>query len=227
MRERLVLVARRGQETALLLVKQAHPICYLGGALADPRCTLLFGNHDLPYAWPENLFIERPGFSEEKALAVGSVLSAGHWAQLALCARVGPWLVSHAGFTRGLVPEETLADPEALAERCRRALSRAANGEIDPLLLAGRDRGGRQPAGGVTWGDFRRFQSSEGIHQLVGHTPDPCEPLRAAEGRNSLNFCLDHHNGRVFAVVGEEGTAFKLWSRRRCPDPAHRGAFRT
>ena len=183
--------------------------------LADPRCTLLFGNHDLPYAWPGNPHLERPGFTEEKALAVRGILSrAEHWSQLRVFTHVGPWLASHAGFSRGLLPEEVLRDPTALEARCATALATVAAGEVDPLFLAGRDRGGRQPVGGVTWCDIRRFQPTAGIHQLVGHTPDQRRSLRAVETTGSLNFCLDHRNGHAYALVDEHHTKLMLWSLR-------------
>ena len=177
--------------------------------LADVRCTLLFGNHDLPYAWPHNEHLERPGFTEEKAMAAGAVLATEDWAKLRLFAGAGPWLLSHAGFTAGLVPDDVLREEAALEARCAAALVAATGGDLDPLLRAGRGRGGRQPLGGVTWGDFRCFQPTAGIHQLVGHTPDPHRPLRSARAPGSLNFCLDHRNGHTYAVIEETHTTFR------------------
>lgn len=186
---------------------------WVKGRLLEPRCTLLFGNHDLPYAFRTlaDGFLRCSGFEDAKAEAISSVLDAKDWQQMRAVAEVGPWLVSHAGFHRDLLPPAIVRDRKALRVRCQEALQALACNRADPLFAAGRERGGRAAVGGITWCDWKRFEGMAGVHQIVGHTPSKEEPLRHWSPPGNTNFCIDHLNGRTFAVVTVEHTVFKLW----------------
>lgn len=179
--------------------------------LADGRSTLLFGNHDLPYAFngAEFSFLACSGFTRDKQASVAKVLGSADWEQMRACALVGPWLASHAGFHRELLPADILRDPTALAARCQHALAELRQHRPDDLFAAGRDRGGWAPVGGVTWGDWERFEGVDGVHQIVGHTPSRKHPLREWTTPRTNNYCIDFLNGQTYAVVEAEKTTFK------------------
>ena len=40
----------------------------------DPRCTLIIGNHDVHYRWPDNETLIYPGYTKEKATVINQVL---------------------------------------------------------------------------------------------------------------------------------------------------------
>lgn len=178
--------------------------------LHEPDCTLLFGNHDLPYAYPRNRHVGCSGVTRAKALAIAEVLSPAEWAAVRLCSQVGPWLVSHAGFTRGQLPAELLLDSGLLARRCADALTAVRSGGIDPLVAAGRERGGLFARGGVTWCDWGGFEGVPGVHQIVGHSRSREQPLRENRAaRHSINLCIDYLCGRTYAVVESGQTVIK------------------
>lgn len=179
--------------------------------LQDGRSTLLFGNHDLPYAFDgaEFPFLACSGFTRDKQEAVGRVLGPSDWAQLKAFARVGPWLVSHAGFHRDLLPAQLLCDEAALELYCADAVAAVAARRPHELFAAGRDRGGWAEIGGITWGDWDRFAGTDGVHQIVGHTPSRRHALREWTTERSFNFCIDFLNGSTYAVVEPDRTVFK------------------
>lgn len=180
--------------------------------LIEPQCTLLFGNHDLPYAFDAMAtgFLSCSGFENSKAQVIAAVLGKDEWRRMHAFAHVGPWLVSHAGFHRDLLAPEMVRDKNALQARCSRALEALEQHRPDPLFAAGRDRGGSQPVGGITWCDWKRFEGIAGVHQIVGHTPSKDEPLRHWSPPLNTNYCIDHLNGHVYAVVTDRCTRFKL-----------------
>lgn len=179
--------------------------------ISETRCKLLFGNHDLPYAFDATAFpfIYCSGYDRQKSEAIANVLDASDWEQFSAFAIVGPWLVSHAGFHRDLLPHHVVRSPSALLERCTRALESLRRREPDLLFAAGRDRGGRSEIGGITWCDWRRFEGVAGLHQIVGHTPSKDEPLRHWSPPNSTNYCIDYLYGHTYALVTDHHTVFK------------------
>lgn len=156
---------------------------------------LLWGNHDLPYAF---LPKRHPcaGYSAEKAKAVAKVLSPDHWKKLRLFhivpAEPRPWILSHAGIHRAWL--EGAKDPVArlleIEEEALDGLYRRRT--THPILhFCSASRGGRDPYPGVLWMDWGDFQPINGINQIVGHTPlhNPDEYSH----HESVNWCLDTH----------------------------------
>ncbi len=145
----------------------------------DPRLVFLFGNHDLPYAFPAHPALWCPGFTKPKAAAVAEVLGAEHWERFRLCHVEGSWLLSHAGFHPSMLPRPGPPDWQKIAEAEAAAALRAVaspwrrHGEEPPpaLLAWGKDRGGEAPVGGATWLDWSGLKPIAGVHQIVGHTP--------------------------------------------------------
>lgn len=191
----------------------AQTALWLKERMAEGRSTLLFGNHDLPYAFDTTnfSFLACSGFTRDKQKEVAKVLQPADWEVFRGSARVGPWLVSHAGFHRELLPAALLRDPAGLEARCAQAVAELRQQRPDSLFAAGRDRGGWAPVGGITWGDWEKFEGVEGVHQIVGHTPSRKHPLREWTTPQSNNYCIDFLNGRTYAVVEDAQTTFKRY----------------
>ena len=192
---------------------------WLERRMADPRLVFLWGNHDLPYAFPLNAALWCPGFTRAKQEAVAEVLTPAHWERFRLCHREGPWLLSHAGFHPSVCPGlgRGPGGQTTVERACVAALDAIRDSPVWPirgrplpaLLAWGRDRGGDVPVSGLTWLDWSRLVPVPGVHQIVGHTPDAHAALRARHGPagTSFNFCLDHGHGRTYAVLAPDGTA--------------------
>jgi hypothetical protein len=143
---------------------------WLVESLQAPNRIHLLGNHDLPYFCPENPQLICPGWSPEKQKVFNQECSDLDRDRLHLAAMVGPWLLSHAGFSVKHARGETRAE---LIEAARRAKVRAFAGIASALLCGSPARGfPRQPCGpGITWMDFEEeFRPVDGLHQIVGHT---------------------------------------------------------
>lgn len=153
-------------------------------ALGDPKNVFLWGNHDLPYAYPhlkeDELYCS--GNTRQKAEVINSVLSPEDWAKTKVCAWEGDWLLSHAGFSATFLQQE---DIEEMAQSAMKSLEHE---HVPILFRAGWARGGDQAKGGVTWLDWNEeFEPIAGIQQIVGHTPGKT-PRRKGD-----NWCLDTH----------------------------------
>lgn len=139
-------------------------ICgWIIGHMQDPRITWILANHDCHYFF-RNAAFQCSGYEPRKQEMIDANLPDGFREKFQISTRVGPYLVSHAGYT-----EQTLqyCRPEIEAE----ALKRARVGSFDALFGAGRARGGHQLFGGPTWLDWNyEFEHIDGVPQIVGHT---------------------------------------------------------
>jgi hypothetical protein len=148
---------------------------WVADLMADPSVTLLVGNHDLPYLFPETRrWSLCSGYTQEKAKAIAEVLPPeAHW-RWKLATTVEGWLLTHAGLSARLG-----VDPAALAG-VEKMLHEGVFVHDAPMALgAGYSRGGPQPCGGVLWCDWRdEFRPLAGVKQIMGHTP-----RRRPEGR--------------------------------------------
>lgn len=144
------------------------------------------------------------GFTWEKACGIREVLGQEHWDRLALARAEQGWLLSHAGFHPALLETPTVTN---ILEQSERAMTRARRGKADPLLGAGRDRGGDQAVGGALWMDWATLVPLAGISQIVGHTPG--DTTREKAGLDSRNICLDVGNASVAGML-EDGKFYLL-----------------
>jgi len=138
----------------------------------------LIGNHDLPYMWPEEPEFRCSGFTWLKAYTINNVLTRADWAKLKLyaCTNDG-FLLSHAGLDNNL---SMSLEPSSLSYQCIK----------DPLLLAGRDRGGSEKIGGILWCDFNSITPNR-YPQIVGHTYAPVP--RVKHNITCLDTKLQHY----------------------------------
>jgi hypothetical protein len=175
---------------------------------------LLWGNHDLPYAFlPKRHAC--PGYTPEKAAVVNKVLTPDHWKRLRLWYIIEdgarPWILSHSGLARPWLAPEAAADPVAwLRTLEEQALDALYNrNESHPLLYyCSAARGGPDPYSGVLWMDWGDFRPISGLNQIVGHTPlrRPDEYSRP----DSTNWCIDTHLKHYAVLENGELTIRRL-----------------
>jgi hypothetical protein len=107
--------------------------------------------------------------------------------------------MTHAGFHPGLINAPTV---KKILIRCEKAIGSAERRIVDPILGAGKDRGGPQEFGGPLWLDFGSFVPIPQINQLVGHTPG--RRARESNTANSRNYCIDVRNASAAAILCDE-----------------------
>ncbi len=167
--------------------------------LEDPRNKLCFGNHDMPYAFPFNKFLACPGFTNEKCSAVRQILDQNDFNQFKLFYFTNDFYLSHAGINAHLFSDPLKGvTPSGITEKCNEALLMAAGGQKTLYLEAGRDRGGREKHGGITWMDWHSLKPIDGINQVVGHTPS--YDFREKITPKSENYRIDCM-GQFFASI--------------------------
>ncbi len=166
--------------------------------LRDPDSDVLWGNHDLSYACAENEELSCSGFSQKKSRVIRSILTRDDWKRFKLHLWLQgprrPWLLTHAGFDEHFLPDgQDLVS--TVDSRCGNALRSLDDpnpfqrGRGHTILGVGRERGGRQLSGGVTWCDWTKFVPPAGADQIVGHTPGK-EP-KVADFDDAIAVCLD------------------------------------
>jgi hypothetical protein len=172
---------------------------------------LLWGNHDLPYAFLPELH-DCPGYTRAKAAEVNKVLTLAHWKKLRLWYIIPgtprPWILSHAGIERPWIPAG--ADPVPYLEGLEAS---AIEGLYErrtshPLFFyCSAARGGRDPYSGPLWMDWGDFRPIPGLNQIVGHTPlrNPDEYSR----EDSTNWCIDTHL-KHYAVLEDDTLSIRL-----------------
>ena len=81
------------------------------------------------------------------------------------------FLLTHAGLREEMLPPYFEFNVESFAELNDKRMELFKAGIPDMFLKAGRGRGGRQFAPGITWTDWNReFVPIEGLCQIVGHS---------------------------------------------------------
>ncbi len=156
----------------------------------------LLGNHDASYLFPDSPELECPGFTRQKSRVIHEILQSLHWGRFQLAHFEQGWLMSHAGFHPEWMMKPTV---KTILARCKMAMSLAKSRVVDPILGAGKDRGGEQKIGGPLWMDWKSLIPILHINQLVGHTPD--RAVREKHVAESMNYCIDVQNAAVAAIL--------------------------
>lgn len=161
-------------------VKHQKEMCdFILKYLTDDRFTFLMGNHDAHYRWTNHQF-PCSGYSPTTARIVEKNLRPADWQRFKISTRVGPFLISHAGYH-----PDVLANRHAEPHACQIADS----GGFHQLFGPGRSRGGWLEFGGPTWLDFNwEFEDIPLQPQIVGHTFQPTGPKASPNGES---FCID------------------------------------
>lgn len=142
---------------------------WLAESIQAPSRIHLIGNHDVSYLYPAHPQTRCPGWTPSKQRVIAQELDETARGKLLIAAKIGPWLLSHAGFTRALAASwtpDTVEVETGIAQVCLQKGARCA------LLNDDQHRGGRDPVPGVLWADFHKsFEPVEGLQQVVGHSP--------------------------------------------------------
>jgi hypothetical protein len=146
------------------------------------RFIWLMGNHDVPYLYPA--LYDRyacSGTTRDKLKAINKVFLGsrplGFKPKLAHVINVEnclPIILSHAGVSEYHFgqPLEKHISADSVLSRCYIAESFLGLGVDNPILSAGRARGGQEEVGGIDWLDWSyEYAPVEGLSQIVGHTP--------------------------------------------------------
>ena len=173
--------------------------------IENPNNICLFGNHDMPYAFPDykgdGLYCSGHSFYTQKF--IDKYMTREMWDKVRLFVWLNinnkPWLISHAGFHPYFAP----ITEKHVTDLCDNALNAITSNSIFPeILMAGRKRGGPHPCGGCTWLDFREFVPITGINQIVGHTI--AFDVREKTIEDSENYCIDCQLSCV-AILDDDG----------------------
>lgn len=221
---------------------------WLKQKLQDPKNIMIFGNHDWSYRWPNNFEARCSGFDELKSIVINNELTQKDWNKLHLYHISDNILFSHAGLDRDWfyytakagfeVPIQlTLPNIFNWLDVVKNDIYlRFSAGKGQPLMGAGKNRGGEQAIGGIIWQDFGVHIPIAGIGQIVGHTPQNINkgPLFrfinhdktpmwrfAYKGinpewlKNGWTLCMDTHN-RHYIIIENEKLIIKsvFWDKQ-------------
>jgi len=174
---------------------------WLNYSLQQPNRIHLFGNHDLPYAYPWNKAVWCPGWTPKKNKAVNKVMERQDWDKMQLVHEEQGWLLSHAGFhvdnfahpVNGISVESILAD-------CATARKLLDTGACCRFLRQGSSMG-ESGVGGCTWLRWYELEAIPSINQIVAHTAYP--EVQQLIRPTSKNYCLDTFS-RYYGLI-EDG----------------------
>lgn len=158
---------------------------------AHPEDVFIWGNHDTHYAFPFR-YNCCSGYTPDKEAAVKSVLGAKEWDRFVFHHWLGPYLCTHAGLATHYA-KRVKNFKKWMAEKEEEAQLALRSSNAHWVFGAGKARYGCQPAGGLTWLDWRReFQAIRGLNQIVGHTI--VNDVKRIVGEQSINYNLDTNN---------------------------------
>ena len=171
---------------------------FVKAAIRDERFTVLIGNHDCHYYFP-NMAFACSGFSHVTKLIVQDNITPDEIRKMRIWTKVGPYTVSHAGFCEATLPlkQETLH---------KEAIEQGLSGKrVHELFQAGRARGGPAPVGGPVWLDWNNeFEHVAKLPQIVGHTQGR-DVRKAGSDEEFDSYCLDTASSHAAWVNEETG----------------------
>lgn len=185
---------------------------WLRNSLEQPERIHLFGNHDLPYAFPDTPDVFCPGWSPAKHEVVSEILSVSHWDQLKLVHIIGSLLCCHAGVSRRVFEHPVFGlTPERVSDYCTQALQVARGGMGHPAVAWSviPDDG----CSGITWLRWWEMPVHEEFSQVVGHTPE--RKLRVRREGDRFNVCLDTHGEWIGLVEDGVFSAIRTATGRK------------
>jgi predicted phosphodiesterase len=171
---------------------------FLNSKIDDERFTFLLGNHDVHYLTKCKNYT-CSGWTHRKQVIIDENLDKGFLNK----AKIWKYeknngkhlLYSHAGLHPSFAPffldkmleEDTIQNWLDNQEQIVKDSMFANNPH--PLLEAGKDRGGYQKHGGVTWMDWYNFKPIPYLNQIVGHSHMSRPSFKNVD--NSQNICID------------------------------------
>lgn len=140
------------------------------------------GNHDIPYWFPENSYLDCPGFSRYKLLLVEEKVKKRDFEKLVFYYNLDDkWLLSHAGIhpywtdSPYSIEKPMVWDMSSackfLEKESEKFLIRAGRNQGHWFVAWSRARSNTLYPGGLLWNDFNGdFHTILGLNQIVGHT---------------------------------------------------------
>ena len=163
----------------------------------DPKWTMLWGNHDVHYAFPMPQ-LRSSGYSTVRQRIIARSFEMDDWGRLHFQTWVEGWLLTHAGLAPQTLPRAMTAGE--VAEYCRQTEADvkqwlASGDPKHPWLQAGFSRGGMAVVGGVVWADWMDVGVIPGVNQLFGHTEAFAIRKKAKNGFEAI--CMDTQRRHV------------------------------
>lgn len=195
-------------ERILSVEKTCLRINDLFKSLGD-KAVWLFGNHDLAYFATYTRTGHAPkgnpywcgGYTRNKACTFNKRIDPEWIRGCELCVGVGPYMLSHAGFSeRFLSPyREPWDSAEATYIKWQVERDYALRSQFHWIGEAGKCRGGDFSSGSPIWLDWdEEFKPIEGMLQIVGHTNSG----GAVHKPKDHSYCLD-----------EDGSCYAIWDK--------------
>lgn len=180
------------------------------------KATWLFGNHDMAYfaTYPrarKDIFYSCSGYDIQKAYKFNEAISPEWVYSTQLCAQVGDYILSHAGFHIKQFKYTSLTEYENIVEmynQWERDKKTFSNKAFHWIGHVGKCRGGMNTIGSPVWLDWdHEFEPIPGINQIVGHT-NTFNEHRPKKGKKSLNYCIDYYRTR-YCILENGNITFK------------------
>lgn len=171
---------------------------------ADPKNILIAGNHDVHYYDNGHTKYMCSGYISLKHQMIGEIMPSNwltrncRWVHSVEYAN-GLTAFSHAGINVAHIGVGAVVDQKYIKYINDKISDNFFLDLSEPMLHAGRARGGRG-IGGITWQDWNReYTRVEGLRQIVGHTPDYSPRWRGQD------LCLDTKLNHVALIDTETG----------------------
>jgi hypothetical protein len=160
---------------------------WLKEKLQKPNRIHLWGNHDLHYRYPKNIYINGTGFTKKKSETINSILNWDNWNKLKYYHISQGFVFSHAGFHIGLLSPILGFDSEYIDGEINYELENLRLGLNSPIFGVGEARRGYFKKGGITWLDWEgEFEPLYNVNQIVGHS----HSIRVRK-KGENNYCVD------------------------------------
>lgn len=177
----------------------------------DSNCTLIAGNHELPYLPVMHGYFRCSGNRENP---IFKHAMAAYLDKFSAAAVRDGYLLTHGGLSKKHGrPFDNVDDAaEWINSEWYDYISKPVVPEsLSPIFDIGSIRGGRQDVGGVFWCSIGHEKLDPRFPQVVGHTPRP-EPFKmfVGKGSNIIHACTDCPKYYCFNTASEEFEDFML-----------------
>ena len=171
------------------------------------RVTLLLGNHDMHYIYPE--FPQGTRFDAFIAMRLRALIEDNR-ELFQFAYQEGKWLFTHAGISAGWWHGDFKGDADkSVADQ----LNGAQGEQLSAMFQCGMERGGNHRYGGIFWADKDELLLPlHGVHQVVGHTRVERVIASNLSEDTSVMFCDCLAHGCYGMVDTESGMMSKLYA---------------
>ncbi len=171
---------------------------WLKESLKNPKHVHLLGNHDAPYRFPANDYLECPGYTLKKQKVISEIMTREDWKKIKLVHFEGDFMFSHAGLSAKIAPIcvfDGLRRNEVIG-KCENLLENAHKNYYYEWL----------GPNGLLWiRPWDGFMPIPGITQVVGHTPTWMISTKPANGlilpdKDNIPKVLEHNEGTIWYI---------------------------